>query len=357
MSGFEKLRLLIFAPVAGLALFSTIAEAEGAVHFGQASEGQQLVMSLPDGEVFIEVVFASYGTPNNFTVNPSCHAGASATIVSALALGKQEFSLPAVNGVFGDPCPGVYKRLQVVLMTGPVDTTSSSTTSTTTTTSSTTVVPSETTEDLPTTTVNQSTTTTTTLIEATTTAPTVEPITTTTAVQPVSSSSNPIATSVPTTLAEATTVPVTNEVTTTWPRPVPSTTATTTQSPSTTLSPTSTQTESTVGTTTEPSTVPTGSVPATTETVAGILTPESASEVFAEINVDELTESEAEALIAQVQDAPTEVRQAFEEQIDIYSGAFDSYVPLGSSVPVGIRRVIIAVSVATTLPVARRKTV
>lgn len=99
------------------------------------------------------------------------------------------------------------------------------------------------------------------------------------------------------------------------------------------------------------------SVPATTETVAGILTPESASEVFASIDVDELSESEAEALVAQVQDAPTEVREAFEEQIDIYSGAFDSYVPLGSSVPVGARRVIIAVSVATTLPVARRKTV
>lgn len=60
-------------------------------------------------------------------------------------------------------------------------------------------------------------------------------------------------------------------------------------------------------------------------------------------------------LIALVQEAPDDVREAFEAEVDLYSGTFDEYVPVGSSVPVRTRRIVIAVSVATTLPVARRK--
>jgi len=49
-------------------------------------------------------------------------------------------------------------------------------------------------------------------------------------------------------------------------------------------------------------------------------------------------------LVAAVQDAPTEVRAAFEEAINLFDGSTDTYVPLGSNVPVKTRRVVIAVS-------------
>ena len=47
-------------------------------------------------------------------------------------------------------------------------------------------------------------------------------------------------------------------------------------------------------------------------------------------------------LIAAVQDAPTEVREAFETEINIFDGVADTYVPVGSTVPVSSRRVVIA---------------
>jgi hypothetical protein len=47
-----------------------------------------------------------------------------------------------------------------------------------------------------------------------------------------------------------------------------------------------------------------------------------------------------------VQDAPTEVKESFEEEIDVYGDGFDEYVPTGSEIPVGERRTLIAASAA-----------
>ena len=52
------------------------------------------------------------------------------------------------------------------------------------------------------------------------------------------------------------------------------------------------------------------------------------------------------------EDAPVEVREAFEAEVDIYSGDYDEYVPIGSTVTVAERRVIIAAtSVVVIAPV------
>ena len=68
-----------------------------------------------------------------------------------------------------------------------------------------------------------------------------------------------------------------------------------------------------------------------------------------------MSQSDIGLLIAEVQNAPDDVRKEFEASVDLYSGAFDDYVPVGSNVPVRTRRVVIAVATATMMPVAQRR--
>jgi len=60
----------------------------------------------------------------------------------------------------------------------------------------------------------------------------------------------------------------------------------------------------------------------------------------------ELTDEQAEAIAIALSNAPDAVKEMFEEQVDVFSGQFDSYVPLDSRVNVGARRVIIASTAA-----------
>jgi len=85
---------------------------------------------------------------------------------------------------------------------------------------------------------------------------------------------------------------------------------------------------------------------ATSPAVIQNVTAEQAAEIFATVDTDELTEEQAEAIVAAVQDAPEEVREAFEEEINVFEGGFDNYVPTGSAISVGARRVLVA---ATTV--------
>jgi len=78
------------------------------------------------------------------------------------------------------------------------------------------------------------------------------------------------------------------------------------------------------------------------------VTVEEAAEVFAELEVADLDEEQVAALVAAVQSAPTEVRETFEDQIDIFKEGLDDYVPVGSNVPVGTRRTLVAVGAAIT---------
>lgn len=77
--------------------------------------------------------------------------------------------------------------------------------------------------------------------------------------------------------------------------------------------------------------------------------------VFDAIVVSELSTQEIQAIVEAVQDAPAEVRAAFEQEINIFAEGFDEYVPLGSTVPVGTRRTLIAVAAGTAIVAAGQR--
>jgi hypothetical protein len=85
------------------------------------------------------------------------------------------------------------------------------------------------------------------------------------------------------------------------------------------------------------------------------LSSEQAVAVFDAIVVSELSTQEIQAIVEAVQDAPAEVRQAFEQEINIFAEGFDEYVPLGSTVPVGTRRTLIAVAAGTVMVAAGQR--
>jgi arginine utilization protein RocB len=91
--------------------------------------------------------------------------------------------------------------------------------------------------------------------------------------------------------------------------------------------------------------------------VLATITAEEATQVFEALQIDELSDTQLEQLVEAVQNAPEEVRKSFEEEIDIFgSGAVDSYVPIGSTVPVKTRRALIAIAaVASLAPLAARR--
>ena len=81
---------------------------------GNANEGEGLTLSAPIGKIFTSVVFASYGTPNGYSIG-ECHEPSSAEKVAEVFLGKAIATIMAVNDLFGDPCGGTYKFLAVSL--------------------------------------------------------------------------------------------------------------------------------------------------------------------------------------------------------------------------------------------------
>jgi hypothetical protein len=84
--------------------------------------------------------------------------------------------------------------------------------------------------------------------------------------------------------------------------------------------------------------------------------PEQAQEIFEALDIEALDPSEITALVEAVQDAPTEVREAFEEAVNVFDGAVDSYVPIGSTVPISTRRLVIAAgALLSAVPVSSRQ--
>ena len=84
-----------------------------------------------------------------------------------------------------------------------------------------------------------------------------------------------------------------------------------------------------------------------------VITPDQAEEIFASINLDTLDPTKIDALVEAVQEAPEEIREAFESAVNVFDGAVDSYVPVGSSVPISTRRLVIAASaLLSAVPVA-----
>lgn len=90
---------------------------------------------------------------------------------------------------------------------------------------------------------------------------------------------------------------------------------------------------------------------ATSEKVLQSIDGEQAAEIFDAVDISNVTPEEAAQLVNAVQDASTEVRSSFEEEINVFDGAVDTYQPLGSEVNVGQRRVLVAVgAVLSSLP-------
>ena len=85
---------------------------------------------------------------------------------------------------------------------------------------------------------------------------------------------------------------------------------------------------------------------ATSAKVLESISSDVATEIFQEIKVNELTSEQSAQIVAAVQNAPTEVKEAFEEEINVYGGAFDIYVPVDSKVNVKTRRVLVAAGAA-----------
>lgn len=76
-------------------------------------ENGQINYVAPTGMKINQVLFASYGTPENYQYG-SCHAVDSLTLVVA-AVNNDKIIIDAINDVFGDPCGGTGKQLSVVL--------------------------------------------------------------------------------------------------------------------------------------------------------------------------------------------------------------------------------------------------
>jgi hypothetical protein len=71
-----------------------------------------------------------------------------------------------------------------------------------------------------------------------------------------------------------------------------------------------------------------------------------ATEVFSAVVVDDVSSEQGEAIAEALIDASTEVKESFEEEINVFDGVFDTYVALGSSIDVGDRRTLVAAGAA-----------
>ena len=346
----------------------------------QSSASGSGLIAVEPGDVF---AFRQYSTDS------CCQPGLLTITNLTLGLGEWVSSTSSTT----TPTSSTTTVLSTTVpVTNPTTTTVQETTSTTSSLPQTSV-PSTTTEPPQTSTTIQETVSTVTSTSSTTTSTstTVQPTTTTTVyVPPVTTSTVPETTTTTTTEPEP--VP-----TTTLPPPLQTTTSTTTNPPTTTSTiPPVTTSEPDVTTTLQASTdepkpltqtellntlqslseAPTEAIEAivdevltkdldtsqatlliTTPAVLANITPTQAEQLFNEITPTELSPDEAEAVVAAVQEAPQEVREAFESTLNIFQGFADTYVPLNSTVPVQTRRALIALGAVflTVAPAPTRR--
>ena len=91
---------------------------------------------------------------------------------------------------------------------------------------------------------------------------------------------------------------------------------------------------------------------ATSPEVLAAVSAQEAEQIFEALDVGELTDAQTEQLIEAIESAPTEIREEFEDTIDIFGEGLDDYTPVGSTIPVGERRTLIAVTAGITLAAA-----
>jgi hypothetical protein len=86
--------------------------------------------------------------------------------------------------------------------------------------------------------------------------------------------------------------------------------------------------------------------------ILAVISTEQAQQIFEALDVGALSDAQTEELIAAIESAPTEIREEFEDTIDIFGEGLDDYTPTGSTIPVGERRTLIAVTAGITLAAA-----
>lgn len=74
-----------------------------------------------------------------------------------------------------------------------------------------------------------------------------------------------------------------------------------------------------------------------------------ATEVFASIVVAEVSQEAGAEIAEALANAGTDVKESFEEEINVFAGVFDTYLALGSEINVGDRRTVIAVGAAVAI--------
>lgn len=85
---------------------------------------------------------------------------------------------------------------------------------------------------------------------------------------------------------------------------------------------------------------------ATSEKVLESIDGEQATELFDAVVASEVSPEDGAEIVEAVQEAPVEVKEAFEEEINVFAGVFDAYVALGSEIDTGSRRTLIAATTA-----------
>lgn len=72
-------------------------------------------------------------------------------------------------------------------------------------------------------------------------------------------------------------------------------------------------------------------------------------EFIQEVDFESFTEEESAGIMEVLSEAPAEIKDAFEQEVNIFGDEnFDSYVPTGSAIDVGQRRVLVAAGAAMT---------
>lgn len=186
----------------------------------------------------------------------------------------------------------------------------------------------------------EETTTTTSVVETTTTTILVAPETTTTIPEETTT----------TTEAVTTTTTSTTTTTTIAPRPtaplVTTTTTTSTVAPTTTTASEQPVTTTTINLVENQITEDQAKELALDSSFLKEASKEDAQKIFESLNVNSLNDEEKEQLIQSVTNAPQEIKETFEKEVNVYSLGLDSYVPVGSAVDVGTRRALIAATAA-----------
>jgi len=78
--------------------------------------------------------------------------------------------------------------------------------------------------------------------------------------------------------------------------------------------------------------------------VLAAITQDQAEQIFEEFVVEQITVEQADELVAALNEAPTKVKKAFQDTINVFAGIFDSFQMVGQTIPVGQRRTLVAVS-------------